>query len=361
MSVKIKINWDNENVVSESVRIYRADSAFTSTNLPPLLAEIFDDVDEYEDLAVLEGLTYYYMLSAKLGDHEVFTECLEVSDTDAGYPKLISISNLKIILLDTSVNVNFFAISFFNDDGSKFFIDKARSSSNMPLSFNCIDCGTFFEIPSSPVFRSINLGITGRGIISVSFFNKGNNAIVCFFGNTTILYKIAIYECAEKYSLDGAVLLSNKDAPLNSFGNWIVSDDMTLMFHVSSDGTLTKYLINDSILTINYTVTQQTTYITFGDLKAFSFSRDGKCAIGFWGADNGVKSIKSFKLSEAFNFNSVIDQFDISISSSAENARINSTNRFINKESDGYFLILNNRNVQTSPKVLKERVTVSNW
>lgn len=78
MSVKIKINWDNENVVSESVRIYRADSIFTSANLPPLLAEIFNDVDEYEDLAVLEGLTYYYMLSAKLGDQEVFTECFEV-------------------------------------------------------------------------------------------------------------------------------------------------------------------------------------------------------------------------------------------------------------------------------------------
>lgn len=78
MSEKIKINWDNENVVSESVRIYRADSIFTSANLPPLLAEIFNDVDEYEDLAVLEGLTYYYMLSAKLGDQEVFTECFEV-------------------------------------------------------------------------------------------------------------------------------------------------------------------------------------------------------------------------------------------------------------------------------------------
>lgn len=78
MSVKIKINWNNENVVSESVRIYRADSVFTSVNLPPLLAEIFNDVYEYEDLAVLEGLTYYYMLSTKLGDQEVFTECFEV-------------------------------------------------------------------------------------------------------------------------------------------------------------------------------------------------------------------------------------------------------------------------------------------
>ncbi|WP_218956380.1 hypothetical protein, partial [Acinetobacter sp. YH12073] len=78
MSVKIKINWDNENVVSESVRIYRADSVFTSANLPPLLAEIIGNVYEYEDLTTVEGQTYFYMLSAKLGDQEVFTECFDV-------------------------------------------------------------------------------------------------------------------------------------------------------------------------------------------------------------------------------------------------------------------------------------------
>lgn len=78
MSVKIKINWDNENVVSESVRIYRADSAFTSNNLPQLLTEIIGDVYEYEDFAVTEGSTYFYMLSTKLGEQEVFTECFEV-------------------------------------------------------------------------------------------------------------------------------------------------------------------------------------------------------------------------------------------------------------------------------------------
>lgn len=78
MSIKIKINWDNENVVSESVRIYRADYAFTSTTLPPLLTEIISDVYEYEDTTVIEGNTYFYMLSATLGEQEAFTECFEV-------------------------------------------------------------------------------------------------------------------------------------------------------------------------------------------------------------------------------------------------------------------------------------------
>lgn len=78
MSVKIKINWNNENVVSESVRIYRADSKFTSNNLPPLLAEIVGDVYEYEDLTTVENQTYFYMLSCFLDEQEVFTECFEV-------------------------------------------------------------------------------------------------------------------------------------------------------------------------------------------------------------------------------------------------------------------------------------------
>lgn len=78
MPVKIKINWDNENAVSESVRIYRSDSVFTPASLPSLLTEIFGDVYEYEDLTVNEGQSYFYMLSSKLGDIEKFTECFEV-------------------------------------------------------------------------------------------------------------------------------------------------------------------------------------------------------------------------------------------------------------------------------------------
>lgn len=78
MPVKIKINWDNENIVSESVRIYRADTTFTSATLPPLLVEILGDVYEYEDLTTAVNETYFYMLSTKLGEQEVFSDCYSV-------------------------------------------------------------------------------------------------------------------------------------------------------------------------------------------------------------------------------------------------------------------------------------------
>lgn len=78
MSIKIKVGWDNENAISESVRIYRSDSAFLSTSLPSVLAEITGDIYEYEDLATTQGNKYFYMLSAKFGEKQVFTECYEV-------------------------------------------------------------------------------------------------------------------------------------------------------------------------------------------------------------------------------------------------------------------------------------------
>jgi len=77
MSIKIKVSWDDHNVVSEGVRIYRSNTTFTPSNLPAVLATV-PTLDEYEDLDVIEGQTYFYMLAAYLGEQEVFTECFEV-------------------------------------------------------------------------------------------------------------------------------------------------------------------------------------------------------------------------------------------------------------------------------------------
>lgn len=78
MPVKIRINWNNENDDSNSVRIYRADAVFTSSTLPAVLTEVASTVYEYDDLTTTNGQTYYYMLSAKSVDQEVFTECSSV-------------------------------------------------------------------------------------------------------------------------------------------------------------------------------------------------------------------------------------------------------------------------------------------
>lgn len=79
MSVKIKINWDDLNVISEGVRIYKSASEFTSSSLPAVYTTVAYGVDEFEDLNVVENQTYFYMLSCFLGEQEVFTECFEVN------------------------------------------------------------------------------------------------------------------------------------------------------------------------------------------------------------------------------------------------------------------------------------------
>ena len=99
MSVKIKINWDNENVVSEFVRIYRADSAFTTPTQAMIIATIIGDVYEYEDLDVVKDQTYFYMLSAKLGEQEAFTECFEVKAVAVQGPQLYIVGNVNDVIL----------------------------------------------------------------------------------------------------------------------------------------------------------------------------------------------------------------------------------------------------------------------
>ena len=63
MSLKIKITWDDNNVISEGARIYKSNVAFTSTTLPPIYDEVGYGVEIYEDFDVIEDQTYFYMLS----------------------------------------------------------------------------------------------------------------------------------------------------------------------------------------------------------------------------------------------------------------------------------------------------------
>ena len=78
MSLKIKITWDDNNVISEGARIYKSNVAFTSTTLPPIYDEVGYGVEIYEDFDVIEDQTYFYMLSCFLGEQEKFTQCFEV-------------------------------------------------------------------------------------------------------------------------------------------------------------------------------------------------------------------------------------------------------------------------------------------
>lgn len=78
MSIKLKIGWTDNNVIIEGVRIYKSFTPFEVSTLPEVYTEILDGSLFYEDFDVIDGQTYFYMLSCFLSEREVFTECFEV-------------------------------------------------------------------------------------------------------------------------------------------------------------------------------------------------------------------------------------------------------------------------------------------
>lgn len=78
-SIKIKTSWVNNNITSDGVKIYKHTESFDVTTLPVVYKEVTSSSNFYEDLDVVEGQIYFYMLSCFLGEREVFTECFQVS------------------------------------------------------------------------------------------------------------------------------------------------------------------------------------------------------------------------------------------------------------------------------------------
>lgn len=108
-SVKIRTSWIDENVVTEGVRIYKSDHEFNVNSRPAPLVEIRDGAEFYEDLDVVEGQTYFYMLSCFLGEQEVFTECFEVVAKAAAKYVTLSLNggmwNAGLTSVGTSITV----------------------------------------------------------------------------------------------------------------------------------------------------------------------------------------------------------------------------------------------------------------
>lgn len=91
MSIKLKIGWIDNNVIVEGVRIYKSSALFDVNTLPAVYAEITDGSIFYDDFDIVEGRTYFYMLSCFLGEREVFTECYDVT-TSKGAAELEFVS-----------------------------------------------------------------------------------------------------------------------------------------------------------------------------------------------------------------------------------------------------------------------------
>lgn len=70
MSVKVKLEWFNQNYGASSVKIYRDTASMNPLALPTALDTIAGNAQEYEDTTVVDGNTYYYIIATVINGQE---------------------------------------------------------------------------------------------------------------------------------------------------------------------------------------------------------------------------------------------------------------------------------------------------
>lgn len=325
MPVKIKINWDNENVVSESVRIYRADSTFTSADLPPLLSEIFGDIYEFEDLDIIQGQTYFYMLSAKLGEEEVFTDCFNVlAKVAKGFPIITSISFEQIIKSQS------LSATFYSKEGDYIYVHNASVTSRVEFAQHATinEFGDYSE--SATVI--ILLPAVNAAYVYASFFNEGMG--LCVIAGSSGAYKRYIFELIEAYAIETAtlksdVIISSSDRAQIVENQYIKSGLGTISFAPIVGDIFSSYTLGSASI---YTVPTDFTY-------CFDVSANGKSIVLISGnrTTNQEKRIVSLSSDVAFNYSSPTVQV-VDRGTALDKTRANNTNRFLY---DGFMLLYN--------------------
>ncbi|WP_395441938.1 hypothetical protein [Acinetobacter sp. P1332] len=333
MAVKIKINWENESVMSESVRIYRADSAFTSNSLPPLLAEVVGDIYEYEDLTTEKDETYFYMLSARLGEQEVFTDCFEVFANKADVPIIVGIDSESVLTPSLSLRS-----TFYSKNGDYIYIHNTSITSKVQFLKHATSSpfGDYF-----PASTSVELlPNTTNTFLYASFFNDGFG--LCIITGSSI-YKRYIFELSKAYEIETAVL-KNEMQITGVERSKIVGQ----YYIVASAGTITIYQITGDIFS-NYSLVNSNTYnIPTNFTYCFDVASDGKSIVLVSGNRTTAqdKKIVSLKSDIAFNFSS-FEQVIVNRGVALSVTRGNNTNRFLYTD----FMLLYDVNTDSLLKV----------
>lgn len=308
MSVKIKINWDNENVVSESVRIYRADSIFTPTSLPPLLTEIFGDIYEYEDLTTVENQTYFYMLSCLLVDQEVFTECFEV---------LATVYDPEIFVNFTSVNQTLIASLSSSVIRARGFAPIPNSSNYLALVYDTQ--ARLVEVDASgSVLKLMSLG--AFDIYTCQFFDSGLTLRI--FKNNGSGWGVRKYNLSIAYDISTAVLDTGGLNPLTGSSIFYIFATPKIFYATYSTTNRIEMfeLLNDYDFSVilNKTTISGIEGLPLSGVTGLIFSETGLTALALSGSfESSKQEITTMSLSTAFDLRSASTVKSYSIYKSA--------------------------------------------
>lgn len=75
--MSITVHFLNANEDADKVRVYKSESPFTVTELPPVYDTTVGDATSYTDTDVVPGSVYYYMFETVRGNSTVFSVLLE--------------------------------------------------------------------------------------------------------------------------------------------------------------------------------------------------------------------------------------------------------------------------------------------
>ena len=287
MSVKIKITWDDLNVISEGVRIYKNASAFTSNSLPAVYATVAYGVAEFEDLDVVEKQTYFYMLSSFLDEQEVFTDCSEVNTESAPPdPQLSTVTLLMQFDANPLKDPISDATWILHGDAYIDTLDKKIGSGALHLS----DAVTSYA--RSPVLTNMYTpNVSGKTITVEFWFKKtspiGNAGAVCFQNADNPSNRYAFFMRSGANDFNVAVYTTSTSTFIDTTANLSLNEWVHFAY-VEGGDNMSKLYIN-GVSKISISANQP---IIFWDRTIVTLGQNGLDEEPFGGLIDGLRVSK---------------------------------------------------------------------
>lgn len=110
----VLLNWNDTNQTEDGHRVYRSTSPMDVNALPAPLVSLGPNITSYQDDAVSDGVTYYYIVSAYKGTSEAFSAEVSVVATQSNIPT----ANMEIWYKFSDVSGSIVPDSAGNFDGT---------------------------------------------------------------------------------------------------------------------------------------------------------------------------------------------------------------------------------------------------
>lgn len=168
MAIRIRLNWQESNLLETGHRVYRSLSPIDVESLPTPIATLGPNVTEYLDEDVTAGETYYYRVSAYTTFSEKISEEVQVTASAPDWSPIDSSAQLWLDADDVStISIVSGLVSQWNDkSGNGNHFDQPNSSWRPVVQANAIgtkpsifiNTGKSLGRNSTSILRSVNGG-----------------------------------------------------------------------------------------------------------------------------------------------------------------------------------------------------------